>query len=476
MFSVPSVPSVLKNNSRSIAIVGAGLTGLAAAWRLHTAGARVRLFEASDRVGGVIQTERADGWLIEAGPNSLRGGSPELTQLIAGLGLAPAVVPASSTAKNRYLVHHGQLVAAPDSPQALLASPLLSFGTKARLATELLRRPQPRADDLSLAALVREHFGDELVARALDPFVSGVYAGDADKLSARHAFPELWAMEQKHGSLLRAQASAARERRAAGRPPSQIFSFADGLAALPRALAAALPADAIELNAAVTGLAPTGTAAASAWQLTWADAAGLAHTEEFARIILAMPAPALARLAIGADAAARPLAVLAEMEHASVASLFLGYRREQITHPLDGFGLLVPSAEKRAVLGVIFSSTLFPGRAPEGHVALTVMAGGTRRPDLAELPSAGLLAAVQPDLAALLGTRGEPLFQRHHAWPRAIPQYNLGHEHFLDAMTRCETAHPGVFLASNARDGLGLPDRITAGLCTAGLAGADSCV
>lgn len=454
----------MKNISRSIAVVGAGLTGLTAAWRLHTAGARVRLFEASDRVGGVILTGRSDGWLIEAGPNSLRGGSPELTKLIADLGLANTLVSAGPAAKSRYLVHHGRLVAAPASPPALLASPLLSLGTKARLAAELLRQPKPRADDLSLAALVREHFGDELVERALDPFVSGVYAGDADKLSARHAFPELWAMEQKHGSLLRAQATAARERRAAGRPPAQIFSFTDGLATLPHALAAALPADALALNATVTRLAPIGSATAPAWELTWQMPSGAEQTEEFDRIILALPAAALARLPIGADATTRPLAALGELEHASIASLFLGYRRDQVSHALDGFGLLVPSAEKRAALGVIFSSTLFSGRAPPGHVALTVMAGGTRRPDLAALHAAELLTAIQPDLAALLGTRGQPVFLRHHAWPRAIPQYNLGHGRFLDAMTRCETAHPGLHLATNARDGLGLPDRVAAGL------------
>jgi oxygen-dependent protoporphyrinogen oxidase len=172
----------------------------------------------------------------------------------------------------------------------------------------------------------------------------------------------------------------------------------------------------------------------------------------------------LVKLAVGADAAARPLSTLAEMEHASVASLYLGFRRDQVTHPLDGFGLLIPSVEKRAVLGVIFSSTLFAGRAPEGHVALTVMAGGTRRPDLAALAPDALLAAVQSDLAMLLGVRGEPVFLRHHAWQRAIPQYNLGHERFLGAITRSETDHPGLFIGGQARDGIGLPDCAAAGL------------
>ena len=188
------------------------------------------------------------------------------------------------------------------------------------------------------------------------------------------------------------------------------------------------------------------------------------QTESFDRVILALPASALAKLSIGAGSATRPLALLAEMEHASVASLFLGYARAQVSHPMDGFGLLVPSVEKRSVLGVIFSSTLFPGRAPAGHVALTVMAGGMRRPDLAALPAADLLATVQPDLAALLGVRGAPLFMRHHAWPHAIPQYNLGHERFLTAMDRCEQTHPGLLIASNGRQGISLPDCAAAGL------------
>ena len=157
------------------------------------------------------------------------------------------------------------------------------------------------------------------------------------------------------------------------------------------------------------------------------------------------------------------LAALATLEHPPVTSLFLGYRAEQVAHPLDGFGMLIPAAELRTTLGVIFSSTLFPGRAPEGHVALTVMLGGTRQPEFARLPTEKLHAAVERDLRELLGVNGPPVFQQATHWPRAIPQYNLGHERFLEAMTACERAYPHLFIGGQARDGISLPACLAAG-------------
>ncbi len=457
----------MNNCSNSIAVVGAGLTGLTAAHRLVQLGRRVRVFELADRPGGMIRSERDGGWLVEAGPNSLRETSPEITQLVTSLGLDPVKTVARPEAKHRYLVRAGRLLAVPASPSELLGSKLLSFGTKARLAAELLRRPRPRVADLSLAALAREHFGQELVDYAVSPIVSGVYAGDPAKLSARHAFPSLWTMEQTHGSLLRGQAAQARARRTAGHlSPTPVFAFSDGLATLPRALAAALPGGSLEFGAEVAHLQP-----GPPWQLTW-HRGGVAHTEEFERVVLALPAAALARLIIG-PGGARPLAALGEIEHASLTSFFLGYARSQITHPLDGFGLLVPAVEKRSVLGVIFSSTVFAGRAPAGHIALTVLVGGTLRPDLATLAPAALLPLVQRELAGLLGVEGDPVFERHHAWPHAIPQYNLGYERYLGAITRCEQACSGLFIGGHVRDGIGLSDCLASGLRLADMAMAD---
>jgi oxygen-dependent protoporphyrinogen oxidase len=441
---------------KSIAILGAGITGLTAAHRLTQRGHRVRLFEQSARVGGAIRTELSDGWLIEAGPNTMLTGEPALTALLNELGLAGACVAANPLAQNRYIVRRGRPVAAPLSLPAFLGSALFSPGAKLRALVELVSGRRVRTADLSLEAFIRSHFGQEMVDYALNPFVSGVYAGDPQKLSARYAFPKLWELEKTHGSLLRGQRAAAAGRRARGENRPEIMSFAQGLQTLPLALAARLPAGVLALNARLEGLVP-----GAKWNVIWHDGHA-AHTETFDAVIAALPAPALASLRLG-PLAERPLAGLDAIEHPPVASLFLGFRREQIVHPLDGFGLLVPAVEHRSILGVLFSSTLFPGRAPAGHVALTVLVGGTRQPEIASLPADKLLARIRPDLTELLGLSGKPVFSRHAFWPKAIPQYNLGYEQYLAVMTACERANPGLFLGGQARDGIALPACIAAG-------------
>ena len=455
-------------HSKSIAVLGAGITGLTAAFRLAQRVHQVRVFEAADRVGGAIRTERSAGWLIECGPNTMLGGDPALTALLGELGLERERVAASPTARKRYIVRCGTPVAAPLSPPAFFSSRLFSLGAKFRLLGELSKRPRVRLADLSLAEFIRDHFGQEIVDYALNPFVAGVYAGNPRKLSTRYAFPKLWEAEQLHGSLLRGEKSAAKS--AEQRAATGIMSFQHGLQTLPDALAARLPAGAVSLGARIEALLPGPPAEAQAqsgvkttptWSLVWNDGT-TTRTEKFDAIIAALPAPALAQLRFG-TLGERPLASLDAIEHPPVSSLFLGFRRDQVRHPLDGFGLLVPEVENRSVLGVLFSSTLVPGRAPADHVALTVIVGGTRQPDLPRLPTEKLLAAIERDLRELLGVTGTPSFQRHTFWPRAIPQYNLGYEIHLETMAAAERAHRGLFIGGQARDGIALPACVAAG-------------
>ena len=449
---------------QSIAIIGGGITGLTAASRLHREGHRVTVFEKSSQVGGSIASHLQDGWLAEVGPNSLQE-TPEITVLINELGLGRERQVANPAARNRFIVRRGRLVPVPLSPPGFLTSPLFSLGARFRVLRELLTRPRVRTTDTSLASFVAAHFGQEIVDYGLNPLVAGVYAGDPEKLSARYAFPNLWQLERRHGSLLRGFRAQAAERRARGESSGlvPIISFERGLQTLPDALAAALPPGAVRLGTQVTSLIP-----GRPWKIITSGGDSV-QTAEFDAVLLALPAPALGQLVFG-TLAERPLASLDHLPHPPVSSLFLGFRREQVKHPLDGFGALLPAAERRSLLGVLFSSTLFPGRAPAGHVALTVLVGGMRQPDAARLAAPELLASVLPDLRDLLGVTGDPVYSRHSFWPKAIPQYNVGHERFLEPLTLCENRHAGLFIGGNARDGISLPDCVRSGLKLAGRA------
>jgi oxygen-dependent protoporphyrinogen oxidase len=444
-----------------VAVIGGGITGLVAAWRLSRAGREVRLFEASSRTGGAIRTlHERGGWLLEAGPNALLVKTREFHALIDDLGLASRLMRANSGAAKRFLIRGGRIRAVPQSPVGALVSPLLSPRAKLRIVAEVLfARRRERAGDLSLADFARGHYGREFVDYALNPLVAGIFAGDPEKLSARLSFPFLWQAERSHGSLIRGQVAQMRARLRQGGPKAALVSFDGGVQTLADALAAALPAGAIELGAAVESLTPVSGARAAAsgrWRIRWQDTlrGGGAREAVCPAVVLALPADALARLEI---AGARPLASLAGVEYPPVVSLFAGYKREQVSHPLDGFGVLAPECERRRFLGVLFSSSLFPGRAPVGCVALTVMVGGTREPGLARLPSGELVREVLPDVARLLGIRGGPVFTRHQLAGRAIPQYNLGYGRHLAVIEACEGAHPGLHIGGHVRDGIAVP-------------------
>ncbi len=441
-------PSSPRPDSR-VAVVGGGISGLAAAWRLRARGTEVALFEASARTGGVIRSVRRDGFLVDEGPNTLVARSHVVEEVIEALGLTGERIWASEAARHRYVVRGGALVPVPASPLGLVTTPLLSARAKLRLLAEPFVRPA-ELDDESLAGFVRRRLGPEVLDWAVNPFVAGVWAGDPERLSARFAFPVLHALERAHGSLARGLLHRMRNRPPEPRPSPRPFSFRDGMQALPDTLAHRL-GDAVRLHTPVTGLRRSG----EGWTVT-ARLAGSLRDERFDGVVFAAPLHRLPE--IEGDLAAPPVA------YPPVSVLALGFRRAEVAHPLGGFGVLVPAREPFRLLGALFSSSLFPGHAPAGHVLLTCFLGGTRRPADAALPTEDLVALALGDLRALLGVRAAPSFVHRAQWDRAIPQYDVGYGRVLAALDGLEARNPGLHFAGTTRRGISVGDALEAGL------------
>ncbi len=441
-----------------VGVIGAGITGLSAAIELRARGAHVTVFEASDRVGGVITTVRRDGFLVEAGPTSMMS-TPALEQLIDLLDLESQRISPSPAAKRRYIARDGSAIPLPSGPASLLTTPALSARAKLRILREPFVAARRDGTDESIASLVRRRLGDEILTYLVNPFVAGIYAGNPERLSARHAMPLLYHAERRHGSLLLGGPKEARARTGVVRRRG-ITSFKDGLGTLPTAMAVALGSR-VRLGARVTALAREG----DGWRLA-VTRRGEATDQYFDAVIWAGPAHALEDLELpaGARAALEPAIAL---RHPPVCTLALGFHRRDVAHPLDGFGILCPEIERRTVLGALFSSSVFPGRAPDGQVLITCFVGGERAPELGAMPLDTLLPMVREDLRTLLGVRGEPTFVNHQLWPRAIPQYELGHEAVLNGAARVESALPGLYLTGQWRAGVALGDCIAQGQATA---------
>lgn len=445
-----------------VLVIGAGLSGLVAAYRAKRAGLGVAVFEARARPGGVIGSERRDGALFERGPNSGLDTTPLINAMLTDLGIAAERVDGSKASSKRYVVRGGQLVPLPMSPGAFLSTPLFSFGAKARLFAEpFIGKSLPDAEE-SIARFVRRRLGPEFLDYAIEPFVAGIYAGDPETLSVPAAFPRLHALEQRYGGLIKGAIMGARERRKnadKSKNAASSFSFRDGMQTLTDALARAIGNVDCEVNVKRVERRSDGSFVVAGERF------GMAFERAARAVVIATPAYAAAEMV--RDLAPVAAAALQEIPYPPVTVVASAYRRRDILHPLDGFGFLAPAKERPAVLGTLFSSTMFENRAPSEVAVLTTFVGGRRNPELAMAGDADVRGAVQAELSRLVGAAAEPMWSEITRWNRAIPQYTMGHLLRMAKVEEAERAMPGLYFCANYRGGVSIGDCVKAGHATA---------
>jgi len=425
-------------------VIGGGISGLACAYRLHELGIPVLLLEQAQRVGGVIDSVEKDGFLFELGPQSFLS-TDLLLELIAGLGLNGELLRSDPDAA-RYVLINGRLHPVPMSPPALLTTSLLGAHSKWRMLAEPFRSSQPPESDESVADFVRRKFGQELLEHLVGPFVSGVYAGDPERLSLRSAFPSAYQWEKEFGSVIR---GAMKSRSPKEKPRPTLCSFKNGVAKLVRALGERL-AEYVHCGVNVVSISRGKIDGKSQFELRVNNSGRIEHLSASA-VVVATPTQAAGQLL--ADISGSFLEHFARIEYAPVAVVGLGYRREQIRHATDGFGFLVPRKEGLRLLGSVWSSSLFPGRAPEGMVNFANFAGGATDTDLLQLDDARIAEIIARELATVLGISSAPITQFVRRYSHALPQYNLGHGEIIATLRELAASVPGLFLTGNYLEG-----------------------
>ncbi len=429
-----------------VAVIGGGISGLACAYRLWQLGVPVTLLEAEEAAGGLIGTAEMDGFLFETGPQSFQG-TDSVLDLIRELGLEVGLCQADPKLP-RYVLRNGRLEKIPMTPQAVLTSSLLGVGTRWRIASEALRRTKPPTEEESVAQFVRRKFGHEILEYLVAPFVSGVYAGDPEKLSLSAAFPSLDEWERSYGSVLRG-AIKSRPAKGAGQGHPPLCSFHHGMAMLTRTMAAKL-GESVRLGARADTLSRTDGNAAGRYQIHFTQN-GRADSLDAMAVVIATPAYIASHLTAGISA---PLSrALSGVAYAGVAVVTAGYHARQVGTALDGFGVLIPRSENIRTLGTVWNSSLFPDRGGEGRVTLTSFIGGATDPEIMALRDEEIEAIVHKENARVLAITGQPIVSRVWKHPKALPQYNLGHGHVVETVRESERATPGLYFAGNYLEG-----------------------
>ncbi|MDB5235149.1 MAG: hypothetical protein JWR44_2142 [Hymenobacter sp.] len=427
-----------------IAIIGGGISGLTLAWYLQKSGVAYDVFEASARPGGNLHTwATPEGYLLETGPNSLQL-SPELEELLADLGLTGHIEDTADVSKHRYVLRDGRYRQLPGSPPTLLTNGFFSLKAKWKLLQEMRKPAAPRDAAETVAHFFRRRFGPEIVDYAVNPFMAGIYAGDPEKLLLHKTFPQLAALEQQYGSVLRGLAITGK-----GAPRRRICSLKNGVQTITDTLAARLTH--YQPGTAVTSIS---RAADGTYQLELQGPQGLAATPRYTHLALALPTYAASPLL--APLFPQAATALAAVHYPPMSVVFSAYDRATVAHPLNGFGALHPKVEGTYAAGSIWTSSIYPERVPAGQVLFTTFVGGSQYEEAAGHAEAAQKAAIHAELSRLYGITAAPRWQGRYFWPRSIPQFD---EHIVGAHAAADALEvENIVAVANWRAGVSVPD------------------
>ncbi len=438
-----------------ILIVGGGMSGLSLAWYLRRLkpSYEVKVFEAESRAGGKAWTEMESGFLCERGVNAVLDNKPSTLGLAKELGLKP--LRSNDAARRRFIVKKGGLVPLPDSPGQFIKSGLLSLPARLRVVAEIIIRRGDLERDESLADFARRRLGKGAYQYLIDPMASGIYAGDPERLSLKACFPRIYELERDYGSLIRAMIRLQREAKKKGAsgpgagPGGVLTSFERGMGELAGELAARL-GDILVLGRRVHAVHRKGR--------RWIVEFHGGGQEEGSHLVIACPAGEANRI-LG-KAAPEIASIASSVYYPPISVVCLGIRKNLVKNPLDGFGFLAPFVERRPILGALWDSSIFKGRAPQDYHLLRVLVGGARLGRIAGLPDDSLVDLVQKELSYLVGLRGTPDFARIFRWRESIPQYNVGYLRMMNELEGFLEKYPGLFIRCNWVGGVSLNDCI----------------
>lgn len=442
-------------SSKKIVILGAGISGLATAYLLNKYGFDVTILEKKKEVGGSMESVCDNNFLFDRGPNSGLETTPLIGQLVDEIGLRDQMVYANKIGNKRYILRNNQLYPLPMSPPAFLKTKLFSASAKLRLMAEPFISRSKDGYYQSIAEFVKRRLGKEFLDYAINPFVAGVYAGNPEDLSVKSAFPKLYELEEKYGGLIVGTIKSIKERKQRAEKSKQsakMFSFKDGMQAFPSAVAKILDSKVIT-SAEVNVIKKL----EDGFKVNF-KSGNIDESIECDGVLSTVPAYAASEIFKPFDE--KLTEHLNNIYYPPVLVLYLGYNETDIKQPLDGFGFLIPAKEKKSFLGAIWSSVLFPNRAPDGQASFTLFIGGSRNPEIGNIDKEIIFKKARGEFESIMKITGEPTFINYRYWNKAIPQYNVGYIEHERYFAEFEKNNPGLFLSGNYRGGISVGDCI----------------